>query len=95
MERGRSIEDSGVRMRQSKAESLIEQSFNMGSGFIIAWAAWKWLVAPLVDIGVLEIHDAFWITVIFTVISFIRGLIWRRVFEHELHKAVHRFFFRA
>lgn len=71
---------------QSKRESLLEQTLNIGSGFIIAWAAWKWMVAPLIEYGYLRYDDALEITIIFTVISFIRGYLWRRFFNGLLHK---------
>lgn len=74
-------------MKQSKLESSIEISANYISGFLIAWATWSWIAAPLYDnYGI----SGFTITVIFTIVSVIRSYFWRRFFNAELHKLVHK-----
>jgi hypothetical protein len=78
-------------VRQTRLESLLEQTCNIGSGFIIALLTWKYVCAPLIDIGILDVHDAFEITCIFTVISFIRGYYWRRFFNAGVHRVIHEF----
>lgn len=66
---------------QKAKHSLLEQTLNIGSGFIIAYFAWKFIVAPLINHGWLAVEDSLYITIIFTVISFIRGYYWRRTFN--------------
>jgi hypothetical protein len=80
----------GNQVKQSKLESVIEQTCNMGSGFIIAALAWAWMVAPMIRAEWITIDDPIPITIIFTVVSFARGLFWRRFFNAGLHRWVHR-----
>jgi hypothetical protein len=80
-------------MKQSKIESLLESTANIGSGFIISYIVWMVVVGPLVDSGLFHPrnpHDAFLITCIFTVTSFIRSYVWRRFFNAGIHKVIHR-----
>ena len=76
-------------MNQSKLESILEQTCNMGSGFILSALAWAYGVAPAIHAGWLTVDSPITITVIFTVISFVRGYVWRRFFNADVHKAVH------
>ncbi len=78
-------------MKQSKLESVIEQTCNMGSGFIIAALVWAYFVAPMIRMEVITIYNPLIITIIFTVVSFVRGLFWRRFFNAGVHKAVQSF----
>lgn len=64
---------------QTALQSFIESCLNVGSGFLLAWAVWKWLVAPLIATDVLKYDDAFIMTCIFTVVSLTRSFIWRRL----------------
>jgi hypothetical protein len=75
-------------MEQSKAESVIEQTCNMGSGFILAALTWAYLVAPLIRMDWITIDDPIPITIIFTIISMARGYFWRRFFNANLHRWV-------
>lgn len=80
-------------MKQSKLESVIESTANIASGFIISFSVWTFLVGPLVAADVFHptsAHDAFLITCIFTVTSWLRSYVWRRFFNAGLHKAVHK-----
>ena len=79
------------RMHQTRLESLLEQTLNITTGFVLAWAVWKWVCEPLIYHGILAVDDAFLITCIFTVVSFIRGYLWRRFFNAGAHKAIHEF----
>lgn len=63
---------------QSHWESLIEQTFNVGSGFFVALLAWEYIVGPLYDNGTIGTVG---ITFIFTIISVARGYLWRRYFN--------------
>jgi hypothetical protein len=69
-------------MIQTKLESFGEQVLNVGSGFIISYSVWIFIVQPLLDKGVLQLDDAFYITAIFTITSVIRGYCWRRAFNY-------------
>ena len=64
---------------QSKKESLIETSQNVGSGFLVAWVM-TITVLPLFGLNT-TINESFQITVIFTFASIIRGYFWRRYFN--------------
>jgi len=78
-------------MKQTKLESLIEINLNVFTGFIVSYFFWLLVVIPLIDSGNLDIHDNFIITSMFTIIAVIRGYIWRRFFNKELHKVVHKY----
>ena len=76
-------------MKQTRLESFIESCTTVGSGFLLAWAVWAWLVAPMIKHGWIEYTDGFIITCIFTVVSLIRVYIWRRFFNAGWHRVVH------
>jgi hypothetical protein len=65
---------------QRKAISLLEQVCNVGSGFFTALLVWIYIVKPLFHIEV-SMTQNLEITTIFTVVSIIRGYIWRRIFN--------------
>lgn len=67
-------------MSQSKTKSLVEQLLNIGSGFIVSLIVWIYVIAPIWSIDV-TMSDNLNITLIFTVISVIRGYLWRRLFN--------------
>ena len=80
-------------MKQSKIESHVESFANIASGFIISYIVWMILIGPLVDSGFFDPrapHDAFIITSIFTVTSYIRSYFWRRFFNAGIHRLIHR-----
>ncbi len=66
---------------QSKYHSFLEQTLNVGSGFLISVLVWEYVVKNLIHSGVLSVDSSIWITVIFTVVSFVRGYLWRRYFN--------------
>lgn len=70
-------------MSQSRAMSAVEAATSTAIGFGIAWVA-TMLVLPAFGLPVSP-GAGFWITVIFTVISLVRGYFVRRLFE-----AIHR-----
>ena len=78
-------------MDQTKLESGIETCCNVGSGFILAYFVWAWVVVPLIENGFLTIESTFAITSIFTVVSLVRGYGWRRFFANGVHKKIHVF----
>jgi low affinity Fe/Cu permease len=75
-------------MGQTKLVSLIEQILNVASGFVLSVLVWQ-TVGPLFGYEV-TIAANLGITSIFTVVSVVRGYIWRRFFNANLHEAVVR-----
>ena len=63
---------------QTKMFSFLEQVANIMSGFIIAVILWHYVVTPYLGIPY-NIWDNLIITTMFTVVSILRGYIWRRV----------------
>ncbi len=77
-------------MQQTKKSSILEVLLNQGSGFIIAYLVWKHILAPLIHQGVISVESSMVITIVFTLISIIRGYIFRRIFNYYLHKSIDR-----
>jgi hypothetical protein len=68
-------------MGQSKKQSLIETTLNVFSGWLIATLMWLYVLAPYFGVE-LQLQENLQITTLFTIISIIRGYIWRRVFNY-------------
>ena len=68
---------AGQRQAQSFACSVVEQVCNVGSGMAIAMVVGA-VAYPLLGYSV-STADNFLLTVVFTAISIVRGLVWRRV----------------
>lgn len=60
--------------------SLIEQVSNVGSGFIISLTFWTYFIVPVFGMN-LQMTQNLQITGLFTVISVLRGFIFRRAFN--------------
>ena len=73
-------------MNQTKLESLFEKLCSTFSGFLIALGMWEYVIRPLINSGVLSVENSLTITLIFTVVSIIRGYFWRRFFNAGLHQ---------
>lgn len=73
-------------MGQTKLVSLIEQLLNVGSGFLLSLVVWQ-VTGPWFGYEV-TLAANLGITSIFTVVSVIRGYVWRRFFNANLHEAV-------
>jgi len=69
---------------QNKRSSAIESFINVFTGFGIAQLLILYIL-PLFDLTEITIHDSISISAIFTSISFIRGFLFRRLFE-RIHK---------
>lgn len=67
-------------MSQSRKMSAIEQICNVGSGWFLSFLLWSFVVAPIWGMKVTT-TDNLGITAIFTIVSVIRGYIWRRAFN--------------
>lgn len=67
---------------QNKAQSLIETLTNVSIGYIISFIA-NITVLPMFGYDI-SLTDGFWISMIFTVISVIRGYIVRRWFNMRI-----------
>ena len=68
---------------QSWWESALENVLNVGSGVIVAMLAWHFIITPIWGFK-LTIYENFKLTVLMTVISLIRGMIWRRYFNNRM-----------
>lgn len=75
-------------MNQSRLESLIEASINIGSGFIASLLLWTFVIVPVWNLPV-NMSQNLVITGLFTVLSIVRSYIWRRFFNAGLHKKIH------
>ncbi len=75
-------------MNQSRLESLIEASINIGSGFIVSLLLWTFVIVPVWNLPV-NMSQNLIITGLFTVLSIVRSYIWRRFFNAGLHKRIH------
>jgi hypothetical protein len=73
-------------MQQSKIESLIEVCINVAVGWVIALMT-QLIVFPMFGIQV-TLGEQLSISVIFTVVSIIRGYVIRRWFNARIHNAV-------
>lgn len=67
---------------QNKSQSLIETLTNVSIGYIISFIA-NITVLPMFGYDI-NLTDGFWISMIFTVISVIRGYIVRRWFNMRI-----------
>jgi len=72
-------------MRQSRMLSAIESSCNTFSGFIVAMIVWRVFITPYLGIPV-SLNTNLKVTGVFTVVSVIRGYIWRRLFSGQWRK---------
>lgn len=80
-------------MMQTKWESLIEQVLNVGSGFLISLMVWTFFIVPIWELPV-NAGENIVITGIFTVVSVLRGYVWRRLFNHYGHVKLRREYVR-
>lgn len=78
---------------QSKIESHIESSMNIISGFILSLLVWLLVVGPLILNNILSptsTVDAFIITGLFTITSYLRSYIWRRLFNGGIYAKIQK-----
>ena len=73
------------RRRQTRKGSLLETVLNIGSGFMLSWGMWTWVVAPLFGYAT-NMKSSLEITILFTVTSVVRSYLWRRGFERWLNR---------
>ena len=76
-------------MRQTKLESLLEVVINVAIGWVVALLT-QLIVFPMYGIHV-TVGEQLGISVIFTVVSIIRGYIIRRWFNAGIHKVAVNF----
>lgn len=72
---------------QSKKESAIEATLNIGSGFILSLVVWQ-ILAHLYAIP-MPITRNLEITSIFTAVSLTRSYVWRRIFNWKAIRRQH------
>lgn len=65
---------------QSRLSSFIEQILNVSSGFFISLLVWIYIIVPIFNFEVTMVENIA-VTIIFTIISVIRGYLWRRLFN--------------
>lgn len=65
---------------QSRLSSFIEQLLNVGTGFIVSLLFWTFVVVPVWDLNVNHTENL-QITFCFTILSVVRGYVWRRLFN--------------
>ena len=70
--------------KQSKRESHAEATANIASGFVISASVWAYVVNPLIKFEILSLDNWFVITTIFTITSYIRSYVWRRIFNRRI-----------
>lgn len=66
---------------QSRTFSFVEQCLNVASGFVIALLVWTYFIIPVFHFEGLSWSHNLSITGIFTIVSIVRGFIWRRIFN--------------
>ena len=72
---------------QTKKRSIIESCCNTLSGLVLAYFIWDLLVIPVyinkmhLDMNQLSVLAVFGVNIIFTVVSVVRGYVWRRFFN--------------
>lgn len=67
---------------QTRKRSALESFCNVSSGFIIAMLTWELVIEPVFDIEK-NLLENLHISMIFTVVSLVRGYVWRRVFNRK------------
>lgn len=67
-------------MTQHHVDSIMEALCNQAVGFVVAMATYIFIINPLFDLKS-SASESFWITMIFTAISIIRGYVIRRLFN--------------
>lgn len=72
-------------MKQSRLQSFIETNANVGLGFIMALAVQQWIIGPFFYPSTTTAKNVV-VTIIFTVLSVIRGYLVRRYFNWRLHR---------
>lgn len=66
-------------MTQSRTQSALETTLNIGSGYLLAMAT-QAVLYPLYGIHTSVSQDA-GIAAVFTVVSLVRSYVWRRIFN--------------
>lgn len=76
-------------MSQSKLESKIEATVNIGTGFIVSYIVWNIIVWTQIFNIQINQGENLIIVLIFTVTSWLRSYYWRRFFANGFHMWVH------
>ena len=79
-------------MEQTKVESFVETSVDMGTGVLVSWAVMLWAIPFIFPdyVNPNQAGAAFGVVMVFTVTSFIRRYYTRRMFAIGLlHKVVY------
>lgn len=65
---------------QTKTISLVEQTLNVLTGFLISLGIWTFIIIPVFNIDT-NFGENFLIVCIFTIASILKGYFWRRLFN--------------
>ena len=76
--------------QQTRLESLLERIVDMTSGVLLAYLAWMFLVPVIWPQYDPPAGEGLALTLLFTAISFFRGLFWRRFFANGIHRVIHQ-----
>ena len=69
-------------MTQTKKKSMFESFCNVGSGFIMAYLSWLFVIPVIFDMKTIA-EQGLGVTLYFTTLSIVRGYIWRRHFNEK------------
>jgi hypothetical protein len=80
--------------KQTRTISMIEQVLNVSTGYLLAFIVWSVIIIPLFKIEA-SIGESMLINLIFTVISVLRGYVWRRLFVNYLDKLIQNAIYKS
>lgn len=75
---------------QTKIESALEAATSTAAGFLISFVVWRAIAMPVFG-HESSYAESFWLTALFTVSSLVRQYVFRRFFNANIHKAIHKF----
>ena len=73
----------------TRLESFLEVTVNVGSGFVVSYLYWVFVMSELLRGGTLTVDDGFMVTTHYTVLAVARGYLWRRFFANGVHRRIH------
>ena len=72
------------RGHQTKSQSFFEQTLSVVTGVLLSLIIIQPIMFPYFNIHT-NMYENFIMAILFTIISILRGYIWRRYFNHKLH----------
>lgn len=74
---------------QSKLESAVESTINIGTGFVVSYLVWIFVIPVFWPELKVSHAENFAIVAIFTASSWLRSYFWRRFFANDVHRKIH------